>query len=92
MGHKGIVVDDLSHISIEREINIEELRQRLGKMTDGELRQFGEASRFMCSPGANLGKPPRDVFVIQLNEARAEWRRRRPGRFCSYNPNFSLVS
>ena len=79
MGHKGIVVDDLSHISIEREINIEELRHRLGKMTDGELRQFGEASRFMCSPGANLGKTRRDVFVIQLNEARADMERRHHG-------------
>src|SRR5258708_2694193 len=30
----------------------------------------------MCSPGANLGKPPRQVFVIQLDEARAELERR----------------
>ena len=25
-----------------------------------------------------MGKPPRDVFLIQLNKARAEWRRRNP--------------
>jgi hypothetical protein len=46
-------------------------------MTDQQLRKFGEAGKFMCSPGANLGKPPRKEFVIQLNEARGEWRRRK---------------
>jgi hypothetical protein len=45
-------------------------------MSDQELRRFGLAARFMCSPGANLGKPPRQVFVIQLEEARAELERR----------------
>jgi hypothetical protein len=39
-------------------MDIEELRVRLGNMTDGDLRKFGEAAKFMCSPGANLGKPP----------------------------------
>jgi hypothetical protein len=29
----------------------------------------------MCSPGANGGKPPRECFVIQLEEAKAEWQR-----------------
>ena len=32
----------------------------------------------MCSPMANFGKPPRKVFVIQLEEVKAEWRRRHP--------------
>jgi hypothetical protein len=32
----------------------------------------------MCSPYANLGKPPLEAFVIQLREARAEWRRLHP--------------
>jgi hypothetical protein len=30
----------------------------------------------MCSPEANLGKEPRQVFVIQLREAQNEWRHR----------------
>ena len=51
---------------------------RLEKMTDGQLVEFGKAAAIMCSPQANFGKPPREVFVIQLNEARAEWRRRHP--------------
>jgi hypothetical protein len=69
---------DLAHLSTEQPIDIKALRERLGKMSDSELRKFGEASRFMCSPGANLGKPPREPFVIQLRAARAEWRRRHP--------------
>lgn len=37
---------------------------------------YGESAGYMCSPAANLGKPPREPFVIQLREARAEWKRR----------------
>ena len=58
--------------------NVEELRQRLRKMSDEKLREYGEASRYMCSPRAMLGKPPLPVYVIQLEEATAEWKRRQP--------------
>lgn len=47
-------------------------------MTDEKLAQFGRDARYMCSPYANVGKPPREEFVIQLREAREEWRRRFP--------------
>jgi hypothetical protein len=70
-------VSNLSGIAIQDGINLEQLRARLRKMTDIELRRFGRAARFMCSPGANLGKPPRECFVTQFEEARAEWRRRK---------------
>lgn len=66
----------LSRLSTEQPIDLEELRQRLAKMNDAALRQFGDASKFMCSPGTNLGKPPREVFVLQSMEARDEWNRR----------------
>jgi hypothetical protein len=33
-------------------------------------------ARYMCSPEASFGKPPRQNFVIQLEEAIAEWQRR----------------
>ena len=58
-------------------IDLDDLRARLSKMTDAELIAFGKAARFMCSPGANMGKPPREPFVIQLREARVGWRRRK---------------
>lgn len=57
-------------------IDLDELRARLRKMSDGNLTAFGKAARYMCSPMANLGKPPREAFLIQLREARVEWRRR----------------
>jgi hypothetical protein len=31
----------------------------------------------MCSPGANGGKPPQECLVVQLDEAKAEWPRRK---------------
>jgi hypothetical protein len=58
------------------DFDIEQLRARLRKMTDDQLREFGKAAQYMVTPWANLGKPPRDVFVIQLRECIAEWRRR----------------
>ncbi len=47
---------DLSCLSAEQPINRDELRQRLIKMTDAALREFGEAARYICSPAATLGK------------------------------------
>jgi len=47
-------------------------------MSDEQLVKFGKAAAYMCSPKANLGHAPRKEFVIQLDEARAEWRRRHP--------------
>jgi hypothetical protein len=56
--------------------DVESLRLRLRKMTDQELLQFGQAAKYVCSPKAIIGKPPREEFVIR--EARLEWRRRFP--------------
>ena len=52
---------------------LDELRTRLRKMSDAALRRFGEAARFLCRD-----KNPRRIFVVQLEEARTEWRRRHP--------------
>jgi hypothetical protein len=59
-------------------LDVDALRTRLRKMSDEELRNFGEAARYMVSPTANMGKPPLPAFVLQLHEARAEWRKRHP--------------
>jgi len=61
----------------EGEVDLEGLRRRLQKMKDQELRQFETAAKFMCSPGANNGQPPRQALVAQLDEARAELERRK---------------
>jgi len=57
--------------------NVDELRERLRKMSDVELRTFGQAAQHMVSPKANPSQPPPEVFVIQLDEARKEWKRRK---------------
>jgi hypothetical protein len=60
------------------DFDVEGLRARLRKMSDEELRKFGKAARYMISPTANMGKAPLPTFVLQLEEARAEWRRKHP--------------
>jgi hypothetical protein len=56
----------------------DQLRERYRKMDDAKLREMGEAARYMCTPGANLGKPPRQCFVDQLRIATEVWRERHP--------------
>jgi hypothetical protein len=45
-------------------------------MDRAALVRFGQAAAYMCSPQANMGKQPREAFLVQLREAREEWRRR----------------
>ena len=66
----------MSDLAGENGLDLEALRARLRRMTDRELLRFGKSARYMCSPEANLGQQPRQVFVIQLREAQNEWRHR----------------
>ena len=52
---------------------LEQLRTRLGKMTDAQLVSFGKAAGSLCRDP----KCP-EVFKRQLEEAKNEWRRRHP--------------
>jgi hypothetical protein len=45
-----------------------------------KLREFGKVARYMVSPTANMGNPPLPTFVLQLEEARAEWRRQQKNK------------
>jgi hypothetical protein len=58
------------------DFDVEDLRARLRKMSDEELRKLGKAARYMVSPTANMDKPPLPTFVLQLEEAREKY----PGR------------
>jgi hypothetical protein len=49
-------------IAIQTDIDLEQLRARLRKMSDAELIRFGKAARFLCCPGK---EPPREAFVVQ---------------------------
>ncbi len=59
--------------------DIEQIRERISKMSDAELRKYGRAARDLADPRKNHGKP-NPAFAIQLAEARAEWRRRHPAK------------
>ena len=59
-------------------INLDELRARLFAMDDRMLKHWGKSAARICSPEVNRGAAPRPEFVLQLEEARAEWRRRHP--------------
>jgi hypothetical protein len=61
----------------DNEVDLEGLRTRLREMSDAELLRYGQAAQSMCSPDAYFGQAPRQTFVIQLAEARAELERRR---------------
>jgi hypothetical protein len=54
----------------------DELRASLRKMSDLELRRFGQQASKLSNPKMNFGAT--EPYVVQLDEARAEWRRRHP--------------
>jgi hypothetical protein len=62
-------------------LDLHALRSRLEAMDTAALVRSGQASAFMCSPQANMGKEPREAFLVQLREAREEWRRRLTAAF-----------
>jgi hypothetical protein len=63
---------------VEHPHDVEAIRTRIQKMTDEELLRYGVVAQYLCSPERNDSQPPRDALLMQLREARAEWRRRHP--------------
>jgi hypothetical protein len=66
----------LSRLALEADLDVDDLRARLARMSDRALLEFGRGAAYMCTPYANLGKPPRKPFALQLEAAPAECRRR----------------
>jgi len=65
--------------------SIEQIRERISKMSDAELRKYGRAAQDLSDPKKNFG--PRSLTSqVQLDEARAEWRRRHPAAAGRRNP------
>jgi hypothetical protein len=58
------------------EFDVTKLRERLRQMNDTELRRFGRDALSLTSPAANTGQKDREFAVFQLDEARAELKRR----------------
>jgi hypothetical protein len=59
-------------------VNVAQLRERLRKMTDRQLREWGNDLRKVCKSARKRAEEPALEFVIQLEEATAKWRRRHP--------------
>ncbi len=55
----------------------EELRERLRQMSDPELRRFGRQARKLSDPKMNFFSATAP-YLMEVEEARAEWRRRHP--------------
>ena len=57
------------------EVQLQKLRERLRLMSDEELVEFGNMVRGLSEPRVGVTADP---WKEQLQEARAEWRRRHP--------------
>jgi hypothetical protein len=57
------------------EVELQKLRERLRLMSDEELVKFGKMVRGLSEPRVGVVNDP---WPPQLQEARAEWRRRHP--------------
>jgi hypothetical protein len=65
------------HFARKGGIDLEILRERLRRMDDQALKRFGESAAFLSRPYPNEPeRRPPEALVIQLREAREEWRRR----------------
>ena len=63
----------------ETQFNVEDFRRRIEKLPDAELLRYGKAAAYMADPKYSAdGRTVEPVFKIQLQECRAEWRRRHP--------------
>jgi len=60
------------------ESDVERLRQRLRAMSDPELLLFGVTTKCQCSWETESDHPPPENILVQLSEARKEWKRRNP--------------
>lgn len=62
------------------EVDLVTLRAKLQAMSEAELLAFGKEMQRMVYPRVydGKGRPAANAFSIQLDEARAEWRRRHP--------------
>jgi hypothetical protein len=63
-----------------RDDGLESLRSKFRNMTEAELVQFGKALQDRCKTDQK--------YLVELEEARAEWRRRHPKRRTSCSEAF----
>jgi hypothetical protein len=63
----------------ETKFTVEDFRKRIQAISDEDLVRTGKAAAYMADPKYSAdGRTVEPVFKIQLQECRAEWRRRHP--------------
>jgi hypothetical protein len=77
-GHRWNGPESLIHKFVTDDAKLEGLLQRLRKMSDPELLRFGMVSKHLCSLEGNSNSHSQESLVIQLHEARKEWKQRYP--------------
>jgi hypothetical protein len=65
-------------VDLNTRFNLEEYRQKIGAMSDPELRKEGSMLAELCVPQKSVHLQPNEQWVLQLAECRAEWLRRHP--------------
>lgn len=55
---------------------IDTIRERLAKMSDGELLRYGMTAKLGYQKGLKQGEVSADLLITELNEAREEWNQR----------------
>jgi hypothetical protein len=63
-------------------LDLPKFRELIRKMTYEQLLRNGRAAAYMASPASAYG-PVRQTWVQQLEELRAEWRRRKNQAVCN---------
>ena len=61
-----------------QEFDLQQFRNQIAKMPEAELISLGRCLRSLCAP--RVVSPNKSTFDIQLEECRAEWRRRHPAK------------
>jgi hypothetical protein len=65
-------------LGLTSNFNVDEYRLRLEKMNDTELRKEGRTLAELTRPHPSPHTQPNEQWVVQLEECRAQWRKRHP--------------
>jgi hypothetical protein len=65
-------------VGLNMQFELEEYRQKIGAMSQPELRKVRSTLASQCLPQKSVHLQPDPQWVLQLEECRAEWLRRHP--------------
>ncbi len=60
----------------ENQAQTDTIRERMARMSDGELLRYGMTAKLGYEQGLKRGEVSADLLTTELSEARAEWNRR----------------